>query len=223
MRALLAFSFVTILGACSQASKSTGGDILIIGDSVMAWNKVDGQDVGSAISSELDRAVVNRAMLGAQVRAGGLAPVVGLSIPDQLRAGPWNWVIMNGGANDLGISCDCVLCDAEIDALISEDGSVGDIPTLIERAQARGAQVVWLGYYKAPDTRAFQGCRPGLVEVERRIAVYAEASDGVFFLDAEDVFDLSDRGLFDLDRTHPSARGSAVMGRYIAETIAGNS
>lgn len=94
------------------APRQTGGDILVIGDSVMAWNRSAAADTGSVLEGELGRNVVNRATLGAQIRAGGLGSLGGLSIPDQLSAGPWNWIAMNGGANDLGFSCGCTRCDA---------------------------------------------------------------------------------------------------------------
>ena len=222
MRILFAALFLLVVGGCAPTADPEGGDILVIGDSVMAWNRTGGEDVGAVVGRELNRSVINRAGLGAQIRAGGPAALFGLSIPDQIPPGTWNWVIMNGAANDLGISCDCIRCDAEIEALIAADGAQGDIPDLVERAQRQGAQVVWVGYYKAPETRAFQGCRPGLVEVERRIAEFARETDGFYFLDAENVFDPDDRSLFDLDRTHPSPAGSAVIGRYIAETISEN-
>lgn len=203
--------------------RQQGGDILIIGDSVMAWNRPAGADIGRAIEAELDSDVVNRAYLGAQIRAGDLSAVGGLSIPDQLAAGPWNWIVMNGGANDLGFSCGCTRCDGEIELLISEDATTGAIPDLIAQARAQGAKVLWAGYYRAPDTRSFRGCRPGLVELERRIAIYAKSREGVFFVDTEDVLDPAQPGLLDTDRTHPSVEGSALIGRFLAREIAENS
>jgi lysophospholipase L1-like esterase len=175
------------------------------------------------MEAELERDVVNRAALGAQIRAGGLSSLGGLSIPDQLSAGPWNWIVMNGGANDLGFSCGCTRCDGEIDLLISGDATTGAIPDLIARARAQGAKVLWAGYYRAPDTTSFRGCRPGLVELERRIAIHARTTEGVFFFDTEDVLDPAKPSLLDKDRTHPSVEGSAVIGRFLAREIAQHS
>ncbi len=188
----------------------------------MAWGRPDGQDIGSAISKKLGREVVNRAALGSHLRASGLTTLAGFGIPGQVPEGAWNWVVINGGANDLGFTCRCVLCDGEIELLIAEDGS-GVIPDMIEAARTRGAQVIWLGYYAAPEARSFEGCRPGLVEIERRVADYAGLREGVFFLDAEDVFDPTDKSLFYKDKTHPSPKGSALIGGFIAGTIAENS
>lgn len=223
MRTVFLLCLLVSAGSCGLTPRQQGGDILIIGDSVMAWNRSAGADIGRAMEAELERDVVNRAALGAQIRADGISALGGLSIPDQLSAGPWNWVVMNGGANDLGFSCGCTRCDAEIDLLISEDATTGAIPDLIARAKAQGAKVLWAGYYRAPDTRSFRGCRPGLVELERRIAIYAESREGVFFVDTEDVLDPAQSGLLDTDRTHPSVEGSAVIGRFLAREIAEHS
>jgi lysophospholipase L1-like esterase len=208
------------LSNCGLAPRQTGGDVLVIGDSVMAWNRSGAGDIGSVIEAELGREVVNRAALGAQIRASGLGTLGGLSIPDQLSGGPWNWVVMNGGANDLGVSCGGIRCDAEIDLLISKDGTTGAIPDLMTKARQQQAKVLWVGYYQAPNSMSFKGCRPGLVELERRIADFAGTQDGIFFIDSEDVFETTNLGLLAADRTHPSAAGSAVIGRFIAREIA---
>jgi acyl-CoA thioesterase I len=223
MRILFLLCLLVTAASCGLAPRQQGGDILIIGDSVMAWNQSAGADIGRAIEAELDRDVVNRAAFGAQIRTGDLGALGGLSIPDQLSAGPWNWIVMNGGANDLGFSCGCTRCDAEIDLLISEDATSGAIPDLIARARAHGAKVLWAGYYQAPETRSFRGCRPGLVELERRIAIHAKSREGVFFIDTEDVLDPAQPDLLDTDRTHPSVEGSTVIGRFLAREIAEHS
>ena len=220
---LLALCLLTGLASCGLASRQTGGDILVIGDSVMAWNKPSGKDMGRVIAAELEREVVSRAALGARIQASSLGSLVGLSIPDQISAGPWNWIVVNGGANDLGISCGCTRCDAEIDRLISQNATTGAIPDLITKARRQHAKVLWVGYYQTPNSSSFGGCRPGLVELERRIATYALSHEGVFFIDSEDVFEATNPGLFAPDRTHPSAAGSEVIGRFVAREIASRS
>lgn len=213
----IAFLCMTHVAGCGLFPRQSSGDILVIGDSVLAWN---GGTVGDVIASELDRDVVSRAALGARIDASGAASLVGLSIPDQLSDGRWNWIVMNGGANDIGGSCGCERCDAVIDGLISLDGTVGDIPDLIAKARRTGAQVLWMGYYQAPLSQSFKGCRPGLVELERRVAKYARSHTGVYFVDAEDVIDPANPGLLSSDRTHPSRQGSTIIGRFLARTIA---
>ncbi|MDQ2091649.1 SGNH/GDSL hydrolase family protein [Marimonas arenosa] len=216
-------SLLILAAGCAPAPNRSGGDILVIGDSVMASHRASRKDIGSVIRAVLDRQVTNRSAFGAQIRAGEVATRLGRSIPGQLPPGRWNWVVVNGGANDLGFSCGCTRCAAEIDALISRDGTNGDIPDLANKARFQGANVLWVGYYKAPETTTFRGCRPGLVEIEKRITAFAKSNEGVFFLDAEDVFDPPSPELFDSDKTHPSAEGSARIGEALARLIAENS
>ena len=223
MRAALVLSLLLFATACGLVPRQSGGDILVIGDSVLAWNRFSGQDAGRQIANALGRDVVSRAAPGARIEAGGLGTLGGLSISDQL-SGSWNWVVMNGGANDLATRCGCGPCGDQIDRLISADGAQGAIPQLIARARASGAQVLWAGYYVAPSSGSFKGCRPALVEIERRIARLAAAADGLHFADIEDVLDPSvTPGLLAADRTHPSPAGSAVMGGFLAATIAAHS
>lgn len=219
LRAIALFTLICLAG-CGLVPKKQGGDILVIGDSVMAWNGFANADIGQVIADELDREVVNRAALGAQIDASGARSLLGLKIPAQLSSGRWNWVVMNGGANDLGGSCEGGNRDAVIDGLMSADATTGKIPALIARAQSQGAQVLWMGYYQAPKSTSFKGCRPALVELERRIALHAGLRDGFYFLDAEDAFDPTDDTLFASDLTHPSQKGSAVLGRFLAAKMA---
>ena len=219
MRLFLIAALFSALAACGVAPRQQAGDILVIGDSVFAWNRSSGQDVGRVIEMELNRDVTSRARLGAQLQSGRLASLGGLSIPDQLTTGSWSWVVMNGGANDLARACGCQRCDGVIDQLIGPDAMTGAIPDLISRARNQGAQVIWAGYYEAPASRSFAGCHPWLVTLEQRIARYAAAKPGVYFMDIEDVIDATASHLLAPDRTHPNSTGSAVIGRFIATRI----
>ncbi|WP_306151346.1 SGNH/GDSL hydrolase family protein [Roseovarius sp. MMSF_3281] len=222
MRVFATLILTAALAACTPGAPRSGGDILMIGDSVLAWNRTSGRDVGTALGQSLGRSVTNRATPGAQIRKRGFASALGLGIPDQLIRQPWNWVVMNGGANDLGFTCGCTRCDGVIEALISSDGTSGEIVTLINRARGTGAKVLWMGYYRAPNSGTFQGCRPGLVEIERRIARLAQNTPGVVFIDSEDVITPRDPSLYASDATHPSPKGSAVIGQYLAQGIRAN-
>lgn len=214
---MMALFCMALVAGCGLLPSQSGGDILIVGDSVLAWNA---GTVGSVIASELDRDVVSRATPGARIDATRAASLVGLSIPNQLSDGKWNWIVMNGGANDIGSSCGCGRCAAVIDGLISSDGSVGDIPDLITRARRSGARILWMGYYQAPASPSFKNCRAALAELERRIEIHAHSHEGVYFVDAEDVFDPTDLALLSSDRTHPSRKGSTLIGAFLARTIA---
>ncbi len=223
MRIVYLLIFFAFLAGCGLPARQPGGDILVIGDSVLAWNKPKNGDIGRVIGAELQREVVSRATLGARLPGGSVGPLRRLNISDQLSAGPWNWIVMNGGANDLGFSCGCTSCEDEIDLLISRDAVTGAIPDLIAKARKSGANVLWIGYYQAPDSKSFRGCRPGLVELERRIANYARNTAGVFFIDAEEVFNPSTNDRLAADNTHPSIEGSAAIGIFAAREIAKHS
>ena len=219
----LTMAVLLILGLshCTDSAPRGGGDILVIGDSVMAWNGSKKSAIGDAISKTLRRNVVSKAVPGAQFdNASVVAGVVGFDIRRQFPSGRWNWVVMNGTANDLSADCNCGACTASVDALIAQDSNSGAIPDFIRKVQRdSGADVLWMGYYAGSGTGSFAGCRADLVEIESRVSRFADANNGVLFADAEDVIDRNDSSYFAPDNIHPSARGSAVIGAYLAAQI----
>lgn len=219
MRTFLLLAFLAFVAGCTGVPAPKGGDILIAGDSVMAWNRASGRDIGSVVEASLGREVTSRATPGAAVRAGRFSTFGRLGIPNQLPPGAWRWIVLNGGANDLGFTCGCAQCDMSVDLLIAEDGRTGAIPDLTAQAKRQGARVLWVGYYETRRSRLFQGCRPALVELERRIALHAATTAGVYFVDAETVIDPDLSGLFAADNTHPSPEGSALIGGLVARKI----
>ncbi|QUJ76097.1 SGNH/GDSL hydrolase family protein [Sulfitobacter albidus] len=214
---LTAFLFLT---ACVGGGPQSG-DILLLGDSVMAWNGSDNADIGNVIADRLDRRVSVRAVPGAQFdNASGLASAVGFDIQAQYPGGAWNWVVLNGGANDLGFDdCGCGDCARVVDALIGPDAATGKIPAFLNRLRASGSRVLWMGYYTSPGT-SFAGCTDDLIVLEGRIARYAEARGDTFFFDGEDVIVRENPDHFANDDTHPSREGSALLGTALADLIA---
>ncbi len=221
-RIMSVLMMVALGAACTDVAPRGGGDIVVIGDSVMAWNGSSNASIPDAMGQALGRQVIDRAVPGAQFdNSSGLAGVVGFDIHRQLPRGRWTWVVMNGGANDLGSRCGCGACGPVVDALIGSDASSGTIPAFIRKLRAGTAEnVMWMGYYASSGQGSFAGCRDDLVELERRIARFAATQQGVYFVDSEDVIDRTDRSLFAADNTHPSARGSALIGAYLAAQIA---
>ena len=220
MREILAvLLIVTGLSACTDTAPRGGGDILVLGDSIMAWN--GGRSIPDVIANQTGRSVTSRAVPGAQFDNGStIASAVGFDIQQQFPGGRWNWVVVNGGANDLSADCGCGACGASVNALIAPDGQSGSIPAFLQRLRAQtGAQVMWMGYYAGSGSGSFAGCRDDLVEIESRIATFAAGRPGIHFIDSEDVIDRGDRGLFAGDNVHPSARGSARIGAYLAQEI----
>ncbi|MEP2682291.1 MAG: SGNH/GDSL hydrolase family protein [Sulfitobacter sp.] len=220
MRRILAvLLIVTGLSACTDTAPRGGGDILVLGDSIMAWN--GGRSIPDVIANQTGRSVTSRAVPGAQFDNGStIASAVGFDIQQQFPGGRWNWVVVNGGANDLSADCGCGACGATVNALIAPDGQSGSIPAFLQRLRAQtGAKIMWMGYYAGSGSGSFAGCRDDLVEIESRIATFAAGRPGIHFIDSEDVIDRGDRGLFAGDNVHPSARGSARIGAYLAQEI----
>jgi lysophospholipase L1-like esterase len=219
---LLVVLFVGLsFAACTDATPKGGGDILVIGDSVLAWNGRSDQAIPDAMEQQLGRQVINKALPGAKFdNRNSLLGAVGFDIQRQYPGGSWNWVVLNGGANDLGFSdCKCGACRPVVDDLIGPDTMTGSIPGFLTKLRASGAQVLWMGYYKGNGKGSFEGCRDDLVLLERRIARFAARMEGITFLDSESVIDPTDPTVFAGDNTHPSPKGSALIGAYLSKAI----
>lgn len=210
-----------LLAACTDYAPRSGGDILVLGDSIMAWNSSANASIPDVIGQQLARTVVSKAVPGAQFdNASTVAGAVGFDVRRQFPGGRWNWVVMNGGANDLNSDCGCGACGPVVDRLITADAAGGSIPLFVQAVlDATGGQVVWSGYYAGSGKGSFAGCRGDLVELERRIARFAASHPRVTFLDAEDVIDPKNSALFAGDNTHPSVKGSALIANGIARHI----
>ncbi|MGC1497723.1 MAG: SGNH/GDSL hydrolase family protein [Sulfitobacter sp.] len=212
---------ITLAVACTDQAPRGGGDVLVIGDSVMAWNSSSNASIPDVMGQALNRTVTSKAVPGAQFdNASGIAGAVGFDIRRQLPTGRWNWIVINGGANDLGADCGCGACGSVVNALIGPDANSGAIPSFILKTKAStGANIIWMGYYAGSGQGSFKGCRDDLVQMESRIARFAASQNGVYFVDAEDVINRKDHTLFAADNTHPSAKGSALIGTYLADQI----
>jgi lysophospholipase L1-like esterase len=219
-RLALVLSSVFLLSSCTGIAPRGGGDILVIGDSVMAWNRTSNQAISDVIESKLSRDVVARAVPGAQFdNNSAIASAVGFDIQSQYPEGRWNWVVLNGGANDMGFGdCGCGDCSALVTKLISEDGQSGLIPTFLDGVQRDGAKVLWMGYYNSPG-KSFTGCADDLAALEARIKRNLANRRNGYFLEGEDFVLKSSPSHFAKDDTHPSPVGSAILGTALADII----
>lgn len=220
-RMLLGIMAIALISACAERAPRGGGDILAIGDSVMAWNGAASMAIPDQLEQLLGRDVVNRALPGAQIDNGSVfASAAGFNIQRQFPDGTWNWIVLNGGANDLGSDdCSCGACTHVVDRLIRADGKSGTIPVFLTRLRQSGAQILWMGYYVSPSDGGFTGCRDDLVLMEARIKMIADGNPAIHFVDGEDVINPSDRSMFASDRTHPSPKGSAALAAMLAREI----
>jgi lysophospholipase L1-like esterase len=204
---------ILTLMLCAACGRGVPEDarVVVAGDSVMAWNRIEGASVADVVSQRLDVPVGDVSLPYAQIMDGRGA----LNIPHQLSDVSAEWIVVNGGANDIGIACDGGL--PVVTQLISEDGQSGAIPALVATLRARGSKVIWADYYTSPRF-AGQPCA-AFERLEDRVARMAEADPGVWMVDMDDVLDPDDATLFDTDRTHPSPEGSARIGVLIAGVL----
>ncbi|MEP1201255.1 SGNH/GDSL hydrolase family protein [Tateyamaria sp.] len=193
--------------------------VLAIGDSILAWHKWTGRDIPSVMGAVLGAQVENEAVGGARFSStSGLGRAVGFDVRAQFRPGPWDLVLINGGANDFLADCDCRACDPVLDGLIAPDLS-GEVATLLAEVLASEAKVIWMGYYASARSGQFAGCRPYLVEYDARLARLAAQTPGLSFVDSEAVLDREDRGHFAFDGIHPSPEGARRIGVYLARSF----
>lgn len=226
LRPLLALLSLLLLASCGEMVTESTKDarILMMGDSMMAANRTSGRSVGVALERRLGETVIDRSTYAARMfYALPLTGAAGLSIPAQYQKGEWDWVVMNGGGNDLIFGCACGYCSTMVDRLISKDGTAGRIPEVIRRAQSSGAKVVYSGYLRNPGL--FTPVRPCRVfgdELDRRLARLDARDPNFIFVPMSDLVPEGDPSLHQQDLMHPSPKGSAAIAARIAAAIRAN-
>lgn len=215
---LLSLLFLT---ACGDSPVGREARILAMGDSMMAWNSLGGQSIPDVVSDVLGEPVVDRSVSGARmIYRLPISGAAGLSIPKQYRAGNWDWVILNGGGNDLWLGCGCGQCDRKMDKLISEDAQTGVFPDLVTRIRQDGARVILLGYLRTPGRSSpIENCRDEGDALDARLMRLAEGDTSVTFLPAADLVPYGDLSFHAVDRIHPSPKASRIIGGRVAEVI----
>jgi lysophospholipase L1-like esterase len=193
-----------------------------MGDSLLSTNALTGQSISHQVENILGQEVIDRSVPGARISY--ILPIsgsLGLNISKQYAQGDWDWVILNGGGNDLWFGCGCFGCDEKMNQLISEDGERGKIPSLIYRLRQTGAQVIYVGYLRSPGIGSpIEGCKNEGDELERRIARSASKDIGLHFLSNADLVPRGDRSYHAIDMIHPSPKASNAIGKRIAQIIA---
>lgn len=225
-RSLIALLSLFLLVACGEMVTESTKDarILMMGDSMMAANRTAGRSVGVALERDLGAPVIDRSVYAARLlHALPLTGAAGLSIPAQYQKGDWDWVVLNGGGNDLIFGCACGRCDRMVDRLISADATTGAIPDLVRRMQRDGARVLWAGYLRNPGL--FTPVRPCKVfgdELDRRLARLDARDPAMVFVPMSDLVPEGDPSLHQQDMIHPSPKGSAAIAARIAAAIRAN-
>lgn len=213
---LLAALLILTLAACGRGVPENAR-IVVAGDSVMAWNRAGGGSVADRLGALLDEPVGDVSLPYASI-TGSTGPGA-LSIARQTSALSPDWVVMNGGANDLRAGCGCNDCGAVLDRLISADGRTGAIPGIVAELRAKGTKVLWADYYTSP-IYAGTACTAPYDTLKARVSRLAAADPGVELVEMGGVMPSGDASLFAPDRLHPSREGSARIARLVADRLA---
>ena len=198
--------------------------ILAVGDSLMAWRLMTGKSIADVVGDELNEPTASRAVSAARMifNVPGFAQM-GMQIPNQFSGDNWDWVLMNGGGNDLWFGCGCKACDIKLDKLLNPDTGKGAIPDLITSARLTGAKVVWVGYLRSPGVDSLiEECRDEGDALEARITEYVAGRDGVYFVSNADLVPHGDLSFHSVDRIHPSVKASRAIGERVADVIRKN-
>jgi len=212
-----------LVSACAGAPPTNGDPrILAMGDSLMAAHAISGRSIADMAGKELGTKVADRSVLGARMNyALPVSGAMGMSIPKQFRDdADLDWVIVNGGGNDLWFGCGCSACDRKMGKMISEDGKSGTIPGLVNRLRKSGAKVLYVGYLRSPGAGSpIESCRDEGDDLDRRLTRLAELDEGIFFLPLSDLVPYGDRSYHGIDMIHPSLKASAEIGAMVADVI----
>ena len=222
IRITLALLALALLFGCGEpVSQSKGARILVVGDSMFATNRANNKAVADVLEVELGVDVLDRSVYAARYfHALPISGAAGLRLTSQYREGDWDWVVMNGGGNDLLFGCGCGLCQGVLDRLVTKDGRGGAIPAYVARIRASGAQVVYAGYLRNPGmVTPVKHCGPAGNELDRRLTLMAGFDAGVHFVPMADLVPYRDASFHGLDRIHPSFKGSRGIGQRIAAVI----
>ena len=221
IKVVLALIFLAFSDCEDEPPSEDGPRILAMGDSLMAAHAISGRSIADMAGKELGTKVTDRSLLGARMNyALPVTGAMGMSIPKQYHGGPWDWVIVNGGGNDLWFGCGCGACGRKMDSMISADGRRGTIPGLMNRLRKNGAQVVYVGYLRSPGVGSpIESCRDDGDELDRRLTRLAALDDGLHFLPLADLVPHGDRSYHGADMIHPSLKASREIGAMVAGVI----
>ncbi len=218
---VLALLVLVVVSGGQTVARDTKPKILTMGDSLLSAHSISKRAVSHAVGRALGVKVSDRSVAGARIIYGlPITGAMGMKIAKQYRTGKWDWVILNGGGNDLWFGCGCHACERKINRLISGDGRGGEIPRLVSNLRRTGARVIYVGYLRSPGVGSpIESCKDDGDELERRIDQMAKADTGVYFLSLAQMVPFGDRSFHGFDMIHPSLKASREIGKRIAEII----
>ena len=186
------------------------GDALAIGDSYFDWN--EGADIPDVAGEELGLEVANEAIAGAKLTGRD-------DIRSQYAEGRWQFLLMNGGGNDMRDECDCTACGEDLDDLIAADGTRGDLVEYANEVASADVPVFYFFYPELPPGTEFAPCIDVLLTLRDRVALAAEDRESLTLIDGGDVVRPDQGSMYDEDNVHPSEEGSRVLGAHAASVI----
>lgn len=210
---------VTALQAAGPEQKPS---ILTIGDSLMAWHRIDDASIADSLAASLGEPVLNRAISGARIIHGlPLTGALGLRISSQFRdKETYDWVIITGGGNDFLLGCGCARCERRMNRMITAEADKGDVVSLVTQIRKTGARVIYLGYLRSPEMESpIENCKDEGDAFEARLATLATQDTGVFFHSIAELVPAGDRSFHGIDMIHPSKKASQIIGQQLAELI----
>ena len=213
---------LAVLTGCGESvSRNAPSRILVVGDSLLASHKISDRAISHAMERSLREPVVDRSVIGARfLYSLPISGAAGLNITKQYLPGKWDWVIVNGGGNDLWLGCGCLVCDGKMNRLISQDGARGKIPGFISDLRQSGAQVLYVGYMRSPGRGSpIEHCKDEGRELERRVTKLADLDSGVHFLSLRDLVPNGDASYHAVDMIHPSVKATSAIGQMVAQYI----
>ncbi|MBW4708985.1 SGNH/GDSL hydrolase family protein [Roseobacter sp. YSTF-M11] len=210
-----------LMGCGESVPKGKSARILAMGDSMMAWHAGKDSGISDNVEQILNEPVIDRSVVGARMLYHlPITGAMGLNISKQYAPGNWDWIILNGGGNDLWLGCGCSRCDSKMNRMIGKDGRSGEIARLVSSLRRTGAQVIYVGYLRSPGVGSIiEHCRDEGNELESRISQMAQADSGVHFVSLQDLVPYGDRSFHSGDRIHPSRKASRAIAVRIARII----
>lgn len=198
---------------CEDADRGSieNAKILAIGDSIFEWHIWNQHSVPEQLGRELGMSVYNNAISGSLI-----TEETPTGIRNQYIEGDWEWVVMDGGGNDLNILCQCDKCSETQDKV---EATYKDfLQQLLERENLK--IIIW-GYYGLPEKAkyGFDECHDDFEELRQRQKKIADTDKRIFFVDGSREITGDDKSYFYIDKIHPSRKGTEVIGRQLSEVI----
>nr|MCU0902196.1 SGNH/GDSL hydrolase family protein [Cypionkella sp.] len=186
---MMLLTLAALFGCGEPVAQGADARILVVGDSMFATNRAGNAAVADVLETELRTNVLDRSVIAARYfHALPISGAAGLRLTSQFREGDWDWVVMNGGGNDLLLGCGCGFCQGVLDRLVTKDGRGGAIPSYVARIRATGARVVYAGYMRNPGMATpIKHCGPAGNELDRRLTLMAGFDAGVTFVPMADL------------------------------------